>query len=102
MAKDPDVIKLLQARHLILQNLNRMYPTPLQVRSLYRVMCAFDEHYTLDLLRKDVTYLRDKGYIEFIDEEIGGADSFDAKCLRLTAEGKEIADKTQSDPALEI
>ena len=102
MNTDPEAVKKKQARRLILTNLNRLYPTPLQIRSLYRVMCGFDENYDLSLLQKDVTYLKQKGYVEYVDDKIGGADSFSDKCLGLTAEGKEIADRTQTDDALEI
>lgn len=102
MAKDPEAVKMMQMRFLILSNLNRLYPTPLQVRTLYRVLCGFDENYSISLLQKDVAYLKQKGYLEYIDEKIGGAGSFGKKCIGLTAEGKEIADRTQTDNALEI
>lgn len=102
MSAESDAIKLKQVRILILNNLNRLYPTPLQIRTLFRVMCGFDENYDLSLLQKDVIYLRQKGYIYFIDEKLGGAESFDKKCVSLTAKGKEIADRTQTDDALEI
>ncbi len=99
---DPEAIKKKQIRQLILSNLNRVYPMPLQIRTLYRVMLGFDENYDLSLLEKDVTYLKQKDYVEYIDDKIGGADSFSDKVLGLTAEGKEIADRTQTDDALEI
>lgn len=102
MTKDPEAVKMMQMRLLILSNLNRLYPTPLQVRTLYRVLCGFDENYSISLMQKDITYLKQKGYVEYIDERIGGADSFEKKCIGLTAEGKEIADRTQTDKALEI
>ncbi len=102
MTRDINAVKMKQVRTTILGNLNRMYPTPLQVRTLYRVMIAFDENYSLSLMEKDVTYLKQKGYVEYIDEMLGGGDSFEKKVLALTAEGKEIADRTQTDDALEI
>jgi len=102
MTRDINAVKMKQVRITILGNLNRMYPTPLQVRTLYRVMIAFDENYSLSLLEKDVTYLKQKGYVEWLDELLGGEDSFEKKFLALTAEGKEIADRTQRDEALEI
>ena len=102
MGTEPEAAKIKQMRLFILGNLNRLYPTPLQVRTLYRVMCSFDENYGILLLQKDITYLKQKKYVEYIDEKIGGADSFQQKCVSLTAEGKEIADRTQTDNALEI
>jgi hypothetical protein len=94
--------KIKQMRTFILGNLNRVYPTPLQVRTLFKVITGFDEIYDMSLLAKDLTYLKQKDYIEYIDEQIGGAPNFEDKFVGLTAEGKEIADRTQIDPALEI
>lgn len=102
MSAEAEALKLKQVRAMILSNLNRMYPTPLQVRTLYRVMVAFDENYSMSLLEKDVTYLKQKRYIEYVDEKIGGMEGFGNKYIGLTAEGKEIADRTQTDSALEI
>lgn len=102
MSIEPEVVKKKQIRISLLENLNRLYPTPLQIRTLMRVMCGFDEHYDISLLQKDITYLKQKGYVEFIDERIGGYSIFADKYLGLTAEGKEIADQTQTDSALEI
>ncbi len=99
---DAEPFKIKQMRTIILRNLNRLYPTPLLVRSLYNVLCGFDEHYDMSLLQKDLTYLKQKHYIEYIDEAIGGADKFQDKYVGLTASGKEIADRTQTDSALEI
>jgi len=94
--------QIKQVRIFILKNLNRVYPTPLQVRRMFRVIVGFDEHYDKLLLAKDLNYLKQKGYIEYVDEYIGGADTFEEKFVGLTAEGKEIAERTQTDPALEI
>ena len=102
MGKDAEAVKMVQMRKLILSNLNRLYPMAVQVRTLYRVMVAFDEHYDISLLAKDLAYLKAKGFLFYVDEAIGGADRFVDKCVSLTAEGKEIADRTQTDPALEI
>ena len=102
MAKDPETVRIMQLRKLILENLNRLYPTPVQAGTLYRVMCGFDEHYDFTLYQKDIAYLKQKGYLVFVDEAIGGTDSFRNKYVGLTAEGKEIADRTQTDSALEI
>jgi hypothetical protein len=100
--KEVEPIKIKQMRIFILGNLNRVYPTPLQVRTLFRVLTGFDELYDKSLLAKDLTYLKQKDYIECVDEQIGGAPNFEDKFVGLTAEGKEIADRTQTDPALEI
>ena len=102
MAKDPEAVKVMQCRIMLLSNLNRLFPTPVKVDTLYKVMCGFDELYDFSLFRKDLTYLKLKKYVLYVDEAIGGADSFRDKFVGLTAEGKEIADRTQTDTALEI
>ena len=81
MAKDPEAVRIMQLRKLILENMNRLYPTPVQVGTLYRVMCGFDEHYDFTLYQKDIVYLKQKGYLVFIDEAIGGSLSFRNKEL---------------------
>lgn len=98
----PDAVRMKQTRLTILSYLNRLYPTPLQVCTLFRVLLAFDETYSLSLLTKDVTYLKQKGYVEFVDDKIGGFEHYNKKFVGLTAEGKEIADRTATDEALEI
>ena len=100
--QEPDAVRMKQNRLMILSNLNRLYPTPIQIGTLFRVMIAFDETYSMSLLQKDVSYLKQKEYVEYIDEKIGGYDHFHKKFLGLTAEGKEIADHTATDDALEI
>jgi len=102
MTRDAEVVKLKQLRRFIISNLNRLYPTPLQIVTLFRVMISFDEHYDMSLLQKDVAYLKQKGYVEFVDDSFGGFPSFKDKYVGLTAEGKEIADRVQLDEALEI
>ena len=102
MSRETAAARMKQSRVQILTLLNRVYPSPLLVRTLYRVMVSMDETYEMDLLRKDVHYLRQKAYLEYVDDRLGGADAFAEKCLSLTAAGKEIADRTQTDPALEI
>lgn len=99
---DIDPTKIKQTRTFLLENLNRMYPTPLQVRTLFKVLIGLDVNYTEELLAKDLNYCKQKGWIEYADEKIGGADKFINKFAGLTAKGKEMAEGTQSDPALEI
>ncbi len=102
MADKTDVTKIKLMRTKILGNLNILYPSPIQLISLYRTVCQFDPVYSRLLFSKDIIYLQDKGYIEFIDEVLGGSDELMAKVCRLTADGKEVAEGTDTDPALEI
>ena len=103
MAEEPEVLKIKLARKRILSMLNIMYPTPLQLGTLYdRALGYIDPTYDFSLYQKDIMYLKAKGYIEFIDDIIGGAGEFRKKVISLTAEGKEIAERPQIDDALEI
>jgi hypothetical protein len=101
MTKNIDAFKIKQMRIRLLSNLNLFYPSPVRLDSLYRTICD-DPAYNRAYFSKDITYFYQKGYIEFIDEKLGGSDDFFKKVVRLTGRGKEIAEGTQADPALEI
>jgi len=102
MSTDRDAAKMKQTRVIILQHIDRLNPGGVLVRMLYRSMVGFDENYSFSLLDKDIWYLKKKGYVEYVDDKLGGEDVFEKKVIGLTAEGKEIADRTQTDSALEI
>ena len=102
MGTDKEVLKIKLVRRRILGFLNMMYPTPLMLGTIYDKISYIEPTYDFSLFEKDITYLRDKGWLEFVDENIGGADEFRKKVVSLTASGKEIAEQTQTDPALEI
>lgn len=102
MNADRDAVKMKQLRVMILQSINRLNPGGVLVRTLYRSIIGFYENYSLSLLDKDIWYLKKKGYVEYVDNKLGGTDIFEEKVIGLTAEGKEIADRTQTDDALEI
>jgi len=97
-----DTVRIQLARRRLLSNLNTLYPTPIELRSLYRTVIELDPTYGWGKFEKDIWYLSEKGYIEFIDDALGGASDFDKKVTKLTAAGKEIAERTRSDQALEI
>lgn len=94
-------IKIKQARQHILHNLNMVYPSGLTVKSLYQTVCSIDLAYDFNLFTRDIAYLKDKGYIFFIDDCLGGME-FARKVAKLTCQGKEIAESTMKDAALEI
>lgn len=105
---DNDVKKILirQARRLLLRNLERTYPSGLTVKYLYQITCTVDDAYGFDLMRKDLNYLGEKGYIKLVG--IGGRvrpaniheDSLVA--VKLTATGLEIAQGLIEDRAMEL
>ncbi len=96
-----EAIKIKQARGRVLTNLNLFYPQPVTLRTLYRTVCD-DPTYSQSYFQKDIHYFKAKKYIEFSDDVLGGAAAFEDKVVKLTAAGKEIAEGTATDPALEI
>jgi len=97
-----DKIKIIQIRNCILRNLDLVYPTGLRIGFLYQTICTIDELYDYKLLAKDITYLKAKGYIVYVDDAMGGMDEFKDQVVKLTAIGLEVAQKITKDPALEI
>lgn len=97
-----DAIRIKQSRRRLMTNLNILYPSAISAGELYRTVCHLDPTYDFSLFQKDITYFHDKGWIEFIDDKLGGFDEFRKKVIKLTAEGKEIAEGTNIDEALEI
>ena len=98
----PESLRIKVARRLILRNLDFVFPSGLPVGSLYKTVCAISIDYDSNLFTKDIAYLEGKGYLLLIDDEIGGMPTFMSKVAKLTVKGKEIAEQTQSDSALEI
>jgi len=101
MTSEIEAIKIKQVRRVILGNLGLVYPSAMQLDALYRTVCPANPDYEHALFVKDIYYLAEKGYIEFVDDKIGGL-PFRKKFAKLTAEGKEIAEQTMTDKALEI
>jgi hypothetical protein len=97
-----DAFKIIQSRKRLLTNLNILYPSAISTGELYRTVCHLDPTYDFSLFQKDIAYFKDKGWIEFIDDRLGGFDDYRKKVIKLTAEGKEIAEGTEIDEALEI
>lgn len=99
---DPESLKIKQARVQILANLNILCPTPAMLRTLYRSLIYVNPSYDQNLFEKDIWYLHEKRYISYVDDALGGARTFFDKVVTLTSHGKEIAERTAADPALEI
>ena len=106
MTANPILIK--QARSLILRNLELVYPSGLNVKSLYQTACVVDQIYDFGLLRKDLAYLMEKGWLLLIGLGPGGrATLADVKeealtVVKLTAAGLEIAQRLKTDEAIEL
>jgi hypothetical protein len=98
---DSSVVKIKQMRRQIMTHLNIFYPAGMKLDWLYRTVTPLDETYDNGLFVKDIAYLKGKGYIRFADEPLGGS-TFLAHVAILTEAGKDIADRTATDPTLNI
>lgn len=102
MEQNPESIAIKIARRRLLKQLDILYPTPVQLETLYRSLTYIDSKYDSVQFKKDIAYLKAKGWIEYVKEKIGRAPTFAERIVRLTASGKEIAERTRIDNALEI
>lgn len=97
-----NAFKIKAKRKILLMLLNIMYPSPLTNRQLFRSASDGDQDYDISIFKKDIAYFCDKGWLEYVDSKIGGFRDFEDKVIKLTARGKEIAEGTGIDEALEI
>ena len=91
-----------QQRRRLLTNLNLLYPSPFLTATIWRTVCGYDPGYDHSNFKRDIAYFVDKGWLRYADDALGGAGDFADKVVVLTATGKEIAERTMTDPALEI
>jgi len=99
---NPETVKIKQIRRHILEAFNMMYPTAMQIETIYRVIIGTDPAYQWHLFEKDIAYLTDKQYLACVDDTFDLQLPARKKTYKLTAAGKDIADRTRTDPALEI
>ena len=102
MAKSAKALVIIEARQRIMRSLELVYPSGLTMKRLYHTVCAVNEMYDFNLLQRDISYLKAKGYLLFVDEAIGGMTDIEQKVVKLTPEGLEIAQDVIDDLALEI
>ena len=99
-----EIIK--QARNMILRSIELVYPSGINVSMLYQTLCTVDECYDFALMRKDVAYLIDKGYIKLVglmkNPTMADVKEDSMTVIKLTATGLEIAQNLKDDPALEF
>ena len=100
--KSFDAIKIITVRTNILNKLDMVYPSGLSLKDIMQMNSIIAPLYDWDLFKKDIAYLKEKGYIAFIDNDPNLMQSTEQKIVKLTATGKEIAEGTMIDEALEI
>lgn len=98
---DPNDIKL--DRQLMLDLLLQAWPRSFKGGTLYRLMLGGGESsYSERDFARDLTYLTGKGYIEVCRPAVHAHLTSKGKFWRLTTAGSEIAQRIESDSALEI
>lgn len=97
-----DELKIKQDRKRVLEYLHMLYPSSIRVGGLYQTIVYVAPAYDEALYRKDIYWLKESGYVEFVDEVIGGFKDFMAKVVKLTAKGDNIATGLEKNTALEI
>jgi hypothetical protein len=100
--KSSDAIKIITLRTNIMNKLDLVYPSGLSIKNIMHMNSIIDPFYDWDLFQKDIAYLKEKGYVTFIDNDPNLMKSTERKIIKLTATGKEIAEGTMIDEALEI
>lgn len=105
MATNGGARQIKQMRNEVLVALKMLYPAALQGDQILRTLLAVFPALEWDQLRKDLTYLCEKGYVQRIIAETE-ADAritpWRKRWFRLTTGGVEIADHCVEDKALKI
>lgn len=98
-----NIFKIKQIRKQLLANLNMIYPSPIPARSLFNTVIGIYTNYDHQVFEKDISYMKEKGWMLYVDDAFNSASGtpFMQRIIRLTAKGKEVAEGTGSDNALE-
>jgi hypothetical protein len=105
MSEQNHANRIKQIRGEILVALKMLYPAAIQAEQLLRGLLAIFPHLEWDCLRKDLSYLADKGYLKRVvrqNETDSELTPWRKRYFRLTAAGVEIADRCVQDPAVEV
>jgi hypothetical protein len=100
MAERVRAIRIKQIRGQIIKNLHRV--GVMRSESLYRTVVGIDFDYNKHYFRQDIEYLKERGYVRFIDDAIGGSDDFDERYIKLTADGSDLACQINVDERIDI
>ena len=89
-------------RRTILTALNQCYDVKLYIESVWLVVLFNEPSAEQTLFKRDILYLEMKGYVKITEGLFMKGCPFLKRFIQLTASGKEIAEETMKDPALEI
>lgn len=87
--------QIKQTRRGILDALNMVYPGHLTFETICGVFVELEEHY----IRRDLQYLCEKNYTQWVNPSRNAA--WAMRRYKLTPAGLEVADRINTDPALE-
>ena len=97
--------QIKRVRNEVLVALKMLYPAALQGDQVLRTLLALFPQLEWDVLKKDIAYLCEKGYVQRIvaESEVDPRiTSWRKRWFRLTSSGVEIADHCVEDKALEV
>jgi hypothetical protein len=95
-------IAIRTVRRILMQLLNHSYPAKQYVHTLFNNAIYIEPTYEKAMFVKDLFYLQDKGYLKVIENVMEKGSELMDRYIVLTAAGKEIAEQTMIDPAMEI
>jgi hypothetical protein len=95
-------IAIRTQRCQILRALNECFDVKVFIKSIWRAVLINNHHAEETLFKRDLLYLEKKGYLEITEDMFCKGGPFMDRLIQLTAEGKEVAEQTMNDPALEI
>ena len=104
MANGRTTQEIKRIRNEMLVVLKMVYPAALQAYQIFRSLLPVFPVLEFEAVKRDLTYLREKGYVREVDLEERGdtvLTPWKQRWFRLTAAGMELADRCIQDPALE-
>ncbi len=94
--------RIRRVRGAILAILNMVYPAAERADHLHCSLLAIFPHLEWEHVRKDLSYLLEKGYLAQAALEDEPQMPWAKRCFRLTAAGVEAAERCIQDPAVEV
>lgn len=94
-----EVLKNKMLRGQTLRTPTLFYPAPVTVAGIKSALLTRGMIVSADIV-KVLHYLKDKGYIQMIDNKISEIE--DSDLIQLTAKGVDLIEETITDPGVEI
>ena len=95
-------IAIRTQRRILMIRLNAAFAAKMYIKTLWDNAVFNEPTYERAMFIKDLFYLQKKGYVEITENILDEGCKIDKRFIVLTAEGKEIAEQTMTDPAMKI